>query len=462
MDQKLKILVFSHSHETGGAELALLDMLDFFNKKKPGVEPHFILPKKGILQGQLEKRGWSYTIFPYSNWLWEQVPMQSEDVYRERMKNILAAHKAQELIQELKPDIVLSNTLVCPWGALAAGMEGVPHVWYIHEYGDEDHGHTFEMGRAKTLRDIGFLSDLVIANSLAIRKRLIEFMPADKVKTTYIPYDVESVKTQANKPLKSYFIDDPSLKIVFTGRIIPSKGQLTAVEAVALLKKEGINVQLCLIGLVQDVSYNDQILILIKKHSLKRQVILAGHVDNPYPIIKAADIGIIASRNEAFGRITFEYLLLGKPVIGTNSGGTTDMVINGKDGFLYTPGSAEELARHIKIYINKPELIKQHGDVARQTAELMLVGEHSAGVLLNRLLELGKNNKKDPKLPNIVGEMFHFPKVITAYHQKVIADPHRSLIIRALKAVYHRSPRQVRRIAKPYIKKLKELRKRHG
>ena len=55
-------------------------------------------------------------------------------------------------------------------------------------------------------------------------------------------------------------------------------------------------------------------------------------------MIEQADIGLTCSRNEAFGRTTVEALLMGKPVIGTNTGGTVDLISDGVDGLLYPPG----------------------------------------------------------------------------------------------------------------------------
>ena len=39
---------------------------------------------------------------------------------------------------------------------------------------------------------------------------------------------------------------------------------------------------------------------------------MAGHVDNPFPLVENADIVLMCSRCEAFGRTTLEGMMLGK------------------------------------------------------------------------------------------------------------------------------------------------------
>jgi len=42
-------------------------------------------------------------------------------------------------IRLLDPDVIWSQTMVIPWGAVAAAILGKPHVWYVTEFGERDH-----------------------------------------------------------------------------------------------------------------------------------------------------------------------------------------------------------------------------------------------------------------------------------------------------------------------------------
>lgn len=448
----MNILLVSHSSEIGGAELAIINTLKFWTTKHD-VKPHFILPARGKLLNLIKENGWEYSVVSYGVWAWPVVPKKSEDVYRERVRNLLSVRKILSIIKEQKPEFVLTNTVVSPWGALAAGMVGVPHVWYVHEYGDLDHGLVFEMGRERTLQDIDFLSDFVIANSRAIEKHLAKYINPEKIHTSYLPFDVQHIQNElATATGKQYFDRSKGLGLYITGRITPSKGQFDAVKAVAILHKRNIPVQLCLVGAVEDEDYLRDIMTFAKKEGVETSILLPGYVTQPFALINSADICLTPSRLEAFGQTTFEYMLLGKPVIGTNSGGTIEMVRDGQNGFLYTYEHPEELADHIAIYANNPELIKEHGDKSRILAEKMLKGSHSPDVLLERILAAIKG-KQTLKLPNFTEEIFEFSKVMETYHKRLSPPTLKSRTKWVVKGVYRRSPGPVRHIAKKVYRK---------
>jgi glycosyltransferase involved in cell wall biosynthesis len=54
-----------------------------------------------------------------------------------------------------------------------------------------------------------------------------------------------------------------------------------------------------------------------------------------------------SKKPESFGRSAAEALAMGTPVVATGHGGMLDIVIAGETGFLFEPGDAEGLARHI-------------------------------------------------------------------------------------------------------------------
>ena len=52
-----------------------------------------------------------------------------------------------------------------------------------------------------------------------------------------------------------------------------------------------------------------------------------------------ADVILVCSQWEAFGRITVEAMLTGKAVIASANGGTTELIKDGENGLLYTYGN---------------------------------------------------------------------------------------------------------------------------
>ena len=70
---------------------------------------------------------------------------------------------------------------------------------------------------------------------------------------------------------------------------------------------------------------------------------------------------LVCSKREAFGRVTAEAMMSGKIVIGSNRGGTRELIgANKERGYLYTWNNPKELAQKIQFAISNPsETIKR-------------------------------------------------------------------------------------------------------
>jgi glycosyltransferase involved in cell wall biosynthesis len=73
----------------------------------------------------------------------------------------------------------------------------------------------------------------------------------------------------------------------------------------------------------------------------------------------------VTSRCEAFGRVTVEAMRAGVPVIGTDAGGTPELVADGATGLLYRPGDAGALAAAIARLMDAPGLAMRLGEAGR-------------------------------------------------------------------------------------------------
>ncbi|HEX5797949.1 MAG TPA: glycosyltransferase [Candidatus Saccharimonadales bacterium] len=387
----MKILVLSHISElVGGAEKSLLDVFDLWTKDHD-IEPEFILRiPVGTLGKALRDRGWKYYELDYTFWSEGNPPKTEEAIARAAEKNTRAVVETEKIIKKTKPDVVITNSIVCPWAALAAYNQKVPHVWFVREYGDLDHGRIYEIGREKTLQDVGNLSNLVLTNSKALGKHLGKYIPKSRITILYNPFDLTKLNKLSRQRIKNPFTGKDSLKLVATGSLTPSKGQLDVVKAVAKLNAEGINTELCLVGGNGPREYRDEILKVIKTQKLKDKVHLVGHQKNPLAFVALADVGVMASRREAFGRVTFEYMAIGKAVVGTDAGGTPEMVTPGENGYLYKRGDIDGLTACLRNYAKDKGLIEKHGkNSAKKTAEMMN-SEHNSQNALEKVEQIAQ------------------------------------------------------------------------
>lgn len=83
------------------------------------------------------------------------------------------------------------------------------------------------------------------------------------------------------------------------------------------------------------------------------------------------DLFVFPTRlEESLGLVGIVPMASGVPVIASRIGGVQDYLINGKNGFFFVPGSAEDLADKIALYLNLPKQEEiQFSDNVRMTAD---------------------------------------------------------------------------------------------
>ena len=420
----MRVLVLSHTGElVGGAERSLLDELDVLEAKH-AVTPSFILREPlGSMVHELRRRHWPFYPLMFTFWCWPPRERRSEEILFQSRENRRAVAVIEQLISRTRPDIVLTNTIVSPWAALAARTQHVPHVWFVREYGGPQHGLAFEMPAEAIYRDVGNLSNLVVANSETLAGYIRRHVDAAKVTTLYNPFDLEGMAQRAAARVVDPFQRRDSLKLIMTGNIYEGKGQLEGVEALAELDRAGYSAELCLVGKVFDQHYHREIRGTIRKFGLDDRVHLVGLKSDALPFVALADVGVIASREEAFGRTTFEYMALGKPTVGANSGATPELVEDGVNGYLYPPGDAKALASKLAQYVQDATLLTNHGAAAKTRAEAMMNGKWSIDALYESL-QVVAAGRGEPKAESIqfldhwLDQHRHAERVVRAPRQR--------------------------------------------
>jgi colanic acid/amylovoran biosynthesis glycosyltransferase len=83
---------------------------------------------------------------------------------------------------------------------------------------------------------------------------------------------------------------------------------------------------------------------LIRQHGLERRVTLLGHVarEQMGSLYDRADVVVLTSRSEGIPLVLMEAMARGKIVLAPAITGIPELVIAGKTGFLYEPGSLDE------------------------------------------------------------------------------------------------------------------------
>lgn len=110
--------------------------------------------------------------------------------------------------------------------------------------------------------------------------------------------------------------------------------------------------------------------IIVEKLKLEDKVFFLGRYDNIIPVLSASDLYMLPSKSESFGLSALEALSCSVPVIGTNTGGLPEVVIDGQCGYLCDPDDIKSLANRALKILSSEELAKKMGQEARKRAKL--------------------------------------------------------------------------------------------
>jgi len=145
--------------------------------------------------------------------------------------------------------------------------------------------------------------------------------------------------------------DYDGYKIIYVGRFADFKGIPFLIDSFYQLIIDNYDARLYLVG---DGDEESKIRKKVSALNLEKHVIFIGYKKNTIPYIKNADLLVLPSNNEPFGRVLLEAMYMGTPVIGTKSGGILEIIEDGINGLLVDCGDIEALKKSIiKILENK-------------------------------------------------------------------------------------------------------------
>jgi glycosyltransferase involved in cell wall biosynthesis len=356
MDDPLPRIAFvSHTAGCGGGSESLLLELVTALKDQSVCESRVLLPGEGDLATMLREAGVSVACAKYEWWCSGRVRDDRRSVALAGRQALYHARRiwpsATSILLALRdflPDVVVSNTCVTPAGALAAMRMRVPHVWLANEYGREDFHFTFFFGYGLSMRLLAASSAVIVAVSSALAAALARYTLPRKIEILH-----PACLTPSGSPLEPRVKGEP-LRLVLLGRGVPGKGVEAAILAVGIARSHGIDAQLRIVGHLSPAA-KASFRSLSVATGVEDDVSIVGDVENTLTEIDRAHVALMCSRSEAFGRVTVECLRRGRPVIGTRSGGTPELVEDYVTGLLYDPGDYHALASQIEFLASSSE-----------------------------------------------------------------------------------------------------------
>lgn len=283
----------------------------------------------------------------------------------------LSSRKLIQYARQNKIDIIHENTSACYIGAFAAEHLKIPHIWHIREFMEEDFNASL-WWKKNALRLID-RSDAVITVSDAISQKYEGQIRKNIIHRIYNGIDVEAFSCQ-----KSEFRFDEHSNLLCVGRVCEGKGQADVIKALAILKeKYSYEPQLYIAGIYSE-EYKNAIMQPAREADISENIHFLGQCNDMKELYSSMDILCMSSRKEAFGRVTVEAMLSELLVVGADSGGTAEIITEGKTGYLYEAGNAEQLALKLAYVFRNSKEAENAAICGKQHARAHYDAENNA------------------------------------------------------------------------------------
>jgi len=153
--------------------------------------------------------------------------------------------------------------------------------------------------------------------------------------------------------------------VTFVGRLIDGKGVLDLLRAFAAI--QGVQAVVCVVG---DGPRRAELEMLAERLGISEKVLFRGYLpeERAWRVIRASDVVVNPSYTEGLPTSVLEAALMGKAVLATDVGGTSEIVTDGRGGLLFEPHDIEGLRSRLEQLLADPDLRERLGSAARSEA----------------------------------------------------------------------------------------------
>lgn len=237
--------------------------------------------------------------------------------------------------------------------AALAEAAGVPHLVVTeHIVG---RSHSAAQGRLKR-RELA-RADTVTAVSAAVADSLVRDYGVDRARVRIVPNGADAPDEEAERSPARRLREQLGAGVlrplwVCAGRLEQQKGQDVLLEALAELRRRGLEFVAALAGEgVLRASLEERTRAL----GLEAHVRFLGQVDELGPLLAAADAVVLPSRWEGLPLVLLEALARGRPVAASAVGGIPEVVTDGEHARLVPPEDPGALADALEAFHGHPD-----------------------------------------------------------------------------------------------------------
>jgi glycosyltransferase involved in cell wall biosynthesis len=272
------------------------------------------------------------------------------------------AESLTQLIRDQNVDIVHARSRAPAWSAReAARAAGVPYLTTFH--GIYSVG---PFGVKKLYNRVMADGDLVIAVSEFVRDHVMQEygVAAERIRVIHRGVDVNLFDAAKVSPTRliqvtsKWRLQEATQVVMLPGRLTALKGHDLLIDAIAELKRRGggqTPVRCLMVG--QDhgrTNHRDYITSYAAARGV--DVHIVDDCNDMAAAYMATDVVVSAStRPEAFGRVVAEAQAMGRPVVAPSHGPSSEIIVPGVTGWLFTPSDPVSLADALERALNLNE-----------------------------------------------------------------------------------------------------------
>lgn len=291
--------------------------------------------------------------------------------------DLICLWQTYRLFRRVKPAIVHGNTPKAGLiSMLAARLAGVTvRVYEIHGFPFESRRRLSRWLLISMERLSCRASTHVLAVSDSLRKQAIRLEIAKAEKLT-VPHHGSCNGVESLSKFNPSKLDARKLRqlkeelnlngtvIGFVGRLTRDKGVVELASAWQLLREEYPNVTLLLIGSSELESFpGKEVVDEMLRDPQVRQIGFVSEMAYYYALL---DFMLLPTYREGLPNVLLEAGAMEVAAIASRVTGTVDALVEDETGLFCDAYSAESLARQMRVYLDNPDLVRQHGQNARR------------------------------------------------------------------------------------------------
>ena len=192
--------------------------------------------------------------------------------------------------------------------------------------------------------------DYEIAKKFKVNR--IEYVPGVGIDTDKF----KNIEVNRTEKRESLGVSEDDFMIISVGELNKNKNHQVIIRAIAKLRNEKIKYVLCGQGPLET-----ELRELAKELDVENQVKFLGFRKDVPDLMKVADLFAFPSYREGLSLSLMEAMASGLPVVCSEIRGNTDLIEDGKGGYLVEPSDVEGFAKYIKELIEDSRLKSELG-----------------------------------------------------------------------------------------------------